>query len=398
MISRLVSGEDVFRRELRDWLASAVAGLPDRPDPDDWEARRAFDLGWQRQLHEAGYAGLGMPEEYGGRPATLAEQLVFLEECARAGAPELGCRVVGLTHAAPTLLSEATREQREMLVGPILRGETVWCQGFSETEAGSDLAALRTRAVLDGSDYRISGTKIWTTFAHIADWCELLVRTDPDAPKHRGITYLALPMNSPGITVRPIRTLAGECEFAEVTFEDVRCPAALRIGEENDGWRVAMVTFSHERGTTLVNDIVVARDKLELMAQLARELPGTQGALWDDAGFRRELGRLAARIDAMWALTCQSVREAMAGRPPGPGVSMGKLFLTEALQKLDDLGLKLLGTAGLMLDDVDDLPNARFVHERLRHTAFTIFGGTSQIQRNIIAERVLGLPKEPSWT
>ncbi|MHB8696217.1 MAG: acyl-CoA dehydrogenase family protein, partial [Solirubrobacteraceae bacterium] len=240
------------------------------------------------------------------------------------------------------------------------------------------------------------GHKLWTTHAHVADRCEMLVRTDPNA-RHRGITYLALSMDLPGIAVRPIRTLAGEREFAEVTFDDVRCPVDARVGEENDGWRVAMVTFSHERGTTFVYDLVTARVKLERLADLARQVPYGDGVVWDDAGVRRELGRLAAAFDGMWALTQRSVREAMAGRPPGAGVSVGKIFFTENLLALDDLALKVAGSRGLTVDDVDLAGTGTLAHDRLFHTSFTIAGGTSQIQRNIIAERVLGLPREPAW-
>ena len=389
-----VPTEDAFRERARAWLIDAVRTLPPRPDSDDWPARRAYDSAWQRREFDAGFAGLGMPEAYGGHPATPMERLIYLEERARAGAPPYGCSLVAITHAAPTILTEGSEEQRRAFIPAALSGEEVWCQGFSETEAGSDLAALRCRAVRDGDDYMINGHKIWTTCASIADRCELLVRTDPHA-RHKGITYLACPMNLPGITIRPIRTLAGEREFAEVTFEDVRCPVDLRVGAENDGWRIAMVTFSHERGTTFVFDLVAARVKLERLARLAREANG--GHAWDDAGIRREIGHLGAALDGMWALTKASVREEMAGRPPGPGVSVGKLHLTETLLALDDLGLKLLGPAALSLEDLDIPGGSTFVHDRLRDTAWTIAGGTSQIQRNIVAERVLGLPKEPAW-
>jgi alkylation response protein AidB-like acyl-CoA dehydrogenase len=389
-----------FREQARAWLAEAVASLPARPPRDDWAARRAYDTGWQRIEYDAGFAGLGLPAALGGRDATLLEQLIYMEERARAGAPPHGCNLVGVTHAAPTVASEGTDEQRRMLIPAILRGEEIWCQGFSETEAGSDLAALRCRAARDGEDYVINGHKIWTTHAQVADRCELLVRTDPAAPRHKGITYLALPMRLDGITVRPIRTIAGEREFAEVTFEDVRCPVEHRVGAENDGWRVAMVTFSHERGTTFVYDLVTARVKLERLARLAREIPaGRCGATaWDDAGMRSDFGRLAAELDAMWALTRRAVTDAMAGRPPGPAVSVGKLFFTEVLTKVDDLALRLIGDGALVLDnDLDVAHTGDLVHDRLFHTSFTIAGGTSQIQRNIIAERVLGLPREPAW-
>jgi alkylation response protein AidB-like acyl-CoA dehydrogenase len=386
--------EDQFRQTARAWLDDAVSSLPPRPDHDDLAARRAYDVGWQKREFEAGYAGLGVPEEYGGRPATPMERLIYLEERARAGAPPPGSALVALTHAMSTILSEGTENQKSTLVPAILRGEEIWCQGFSETEAGSDLAALNCKAVREGDDYVINGHKIWTTHAAISDRCELLVRTDPDA-RHGGITYLACPMDLQGITVRPIRTLAGEREFAQVFFEDVRCPVEHRVGEENDGWRVAMVTFSHERGGTFVFDLVTARLKLQNLIGIAKTADG--GRAWRDAGTRREIGQLGAALDGMWALTKQSVRDEMAGRPPGAGVSAGKIFLTETLQQLGDFGMKLLGRSALSLEDVFFDGGADIIHDRLRDTAWTIAGGTSQVQRNIVAERVLGLPKEKSW-
>src|SRR4051794_19605007 len=322
--SAMDRSDNEFREEVREWLHAAVAELPAPPPRDDWEARRRFDSAWQRREYDAGLAGLGFPSEYGGRPATPLQQLIYLEAKARAGAPPYGCNIVGVTHAAPTILSEGTPEQRAALIPAALKGQEMWCQGFSETETGSDLASLRCRGVREGDEYVINGHKLWTTHAHVADRCELLIRTNPDA-RHRGITYLALPMDLLGITVRPIRTLAGEREFAEVTFDDVRCPVDLRIGDENDGWRVAMVTFSHERGITFVYDLVRARLRVDELARLAQRVPfGSGGLAWDDAGIRRELARLSAELDGMWALTHRSARDAMRGRPSGPGVSVGK--------------------------------------------------------------------------
>src|SRR5690348_10359978 len=270
---RYTDAELAFRDELRAWLAGELPKLPDEPPREDWAARRDYDTSWQRKLFDAGFAGIDWPVEVGGRGGTPTEQLIFLEETTRAGAPYVGVNFVGLLHAGPTLAAEASDEHRTKHLPKILRGDEVWCQGFSEPGAGSDLASLKTRAVLDGDHYVVNGQKIWTSFAHVADFGELLVRTDPDAPKHKGITWLILPMDAPGIEVRPLRTIAGTSEFSEVFFTDVRIPVENRVGEENDGWRVAMVTFSFERGTAFVGELVRSMKLVEELAELARKLP-----------------------------------------------------------------------------------------------------------------------------
>ena len=221
---RYSASDEAFRRELRAWLAEAVpAHGPVPSERADWDARCEYDQSWQRKLFEAGYAGINWPKEYGGRDASLTEQLVYYEETARAHAPYVGVNFVGLLHGGPTIMAEGTPAQKERHIGPIIRGEQIWCQGFSEPSAGSDLASLKTRAVRDGDHYVVSGHKIWTSFAHVADYCELLVRTAPEE-KHRGITWLAMPMDLAGIEIRPLPTLLGASEFSEVFLEDVRVP------------------------------------------------------------------------------------------------------------------------------------------------------------------------------
>ncbi len=217
-------------------------------------------------LFDAGYAGINWPKEYGGRGASPVEHMIFLEETERVGAPYVGTNFVGLLHAGPTIMTEASEEQKQFHLPAILKGEHCWCQGFSEPQAGSDLASLRTRAVRDGDEYVINGQKIWTSHAQVAQYCELLVRTDPDAPKHRGISWLIVPMDTPGIDIRPLETIRGSKEFSEVFFDDVRVPVANRVGDENDGWRVAMVTFSFERGTAFVSELLYS---MQLVADLA---------------------------------------------------------------------------------------------------------------------------------
>ncbi|MER6023328.1 acyl-CoA dehydrogenase family protein [Streptomyces anulatus] len=374
--------EEEFRRRLREWLAGVLPGLPPKPSPDDWPARRAYDTTWQRMLYDAGYAGLHWPVDAGGRGATPTQHLIYLEETEKAGAPYVGANFVGLLHAGPTVAAEGTAEQRARWLPPVLRGDEVWCQGFSEPDAGSDLAALRTRAVRDGDAYVISGQKIWTSHAEVADWCELLVRTDPDAPKHRGITWLALPMDAPGITVRPLRTLAGSTEFAEMFLDEVRVPVRNRVGAENDGWRVTMVTLSFERGTAFVGEVVACRRTLDALADEAR-----RNGRWDDPVLRRRLGRLNAEFRALWRLTQWNVGESeRTGGVPGIGGSVFKLRYSGARQELYEAAAEVLGA------DAFDVER-EWVLDRLSSLAYTIAAGTSQIQRNIVAERILGLPK-----
>ncbi|MFJ9827129.1 acyl-CoA dehydrogenase family protein [Streptomyces sp. NPDC101160] len=367
--------EEEFRAGLRDWLARTLPALPPKPDPLDWPARRAYDCGWQRRLYDAGYGHVHWD-------ASPTQRLIFLEETERAGAPYVGANFVGLLHAGPTIAAEGTAEQRARWLEPVLRGDEVWCQGFSEPDAGSDLASLRTKAVRDGEHYVVTGQKIWTSHAEVADWCELLVRTDPEAPKHRGISWLAMPMDSPGITVRPLRTLAGSAEFAEMFLDEVRVPVSHRVGAENDGWRVTMVTLSFERGTAFVGEVVACRRVLGELARTARK-----NGRWDDPVLRRRLGRLGAEFQALWRLTQWNVSEAQAtGGVPGAGGSVFKLRYSHARQELYDTAAAVLGPDALDLARDWNL-------DRLSSLSYTIAAGTSQIQQNIVAERILGLPK-----
>jgi alkylation response protein AidB-like acyl-CoA dehydrogenase len=414
---RETAEEQVFRHELRAWLDETLPTLPPAPPFEDWPAKRAYDTGWQRRLFEAGYAGISWPQEYGGRGATPSEELIFLEESERAGAPYVGCNFVSTLHAGPTIAAEGTPEQRARYLPPILRGDEVWCQGFSEPEAGSDLASLRTRAVRDGDHYVVTGQKIWTSHAQVADFCELLVRTDPDtlvaagsAPgtssaeagrspqrKHRGITWMIMPMDSPGIDVRPMRTLTGESEFSEMFLDEVRIPVGNVVGAENDGWRVAMVTFGFERGTAFVSELLGSMRLLTDLVEIARKGPaGPGGTAWDDAGIRRELAVVGAELDAQWALTRRNVSRAARHGNPGVGGSVFKLAYHETRQRLGDVALRVLGRARLALDDPTGLSARHLdhVHQRLYALSLSIAAGTAQVQRNIVGERLLGLPKE----
>jgi alkylation response protein AidB-like acyl-CoA dehydrogenase len=391
---RYTAEEEAFRTELRGWLADVVPTLGPRPSTFDWPARRAYDTAWQRMLFDAGYAGIDWPVEGGGRGASPVEHLVYLEELERAHAPYVGVNFVGLLHAGPTIAAEGTAEQRTKFLPGILRGDEVWCQGFSEPGAGSDLAALRTRAVRDGDEYVINGSKIWTSHAEVADVCELLVRTGPEGSRHGGITWLAMPMGLPGIDIRPLKTIVGSSEFAELFLDDVRVPVVDRVGEENDGWRVTMVTLSFERGTAFVGELLQSMELLRDLRALARRT----GA-WEDGEIQRRIGHFGAELDALWALTKRNVSQAARSGVPGIGGSVFKLAFSELRQRLSDLGMELVGRAGLswdelpVLDGAGVLGNADVVDTWVNSFSRTIAAGTSQIQRNIVAERILGLPK-----
>jgi alkylation response protein AidB-like acyl-CoA dehydrogenase len=400
--------ERAFRAEVRAWLEQAVPRMGPPPPALDWPARRAYDTAWQRMLYDAGYAGIDWPADAGGRGASPVEALIFLEELERAHAPNVGVNFVGLLHAGPTIAVEGSAEQRARFLPPILRGEAVWCQGFSEPDAGSDLAALRTRAVRDGGHYVVSGSKIWTSHAEVADHCELLVRTSDEGPKHKGITWLAMDMDSPGIEVRPLRTISGSSEFAQLFLDEVRVPLSNRVGEENDGWRVTMVTLGFERGTAFVGELLETMELLRELRSLARRL-----GRWDDAEVRRRLGALGAELDGLWALARRNVSQAARAGVPGSGASVFKLAYSEVRQAVTQLGMDLLGPAGLCFDELGaggaaeasgasgaeaaagagPLGNGRLVELWLNAFNRTIAAGTSQIQRNIVAERLLGLPR-----
>lgn len=392
---RYSESDEKFRAELRSWLNEMVPAHGEPPAINDWPARRAYDTGWQRKLFDAGYAGINWPKEYGGRDASLTEQLVYYEETARANAPYVGVNFVGMLHGGPTVISEGTPEQKAAHVPFILDGSQVWCQGFSEPGAGSDLAALSTRAERDGDDYVVNGHKIWCSFAQAADYCELLVRTDPDARKHKGITWLIMPMDAEGIEIRPLPTLAGEGEFSEVFLEDVRIPVNNRVGEENDGWRVTNVTLRFERGTAFASDMISLQQFVAMLIDVAKRVTRHDAKAWDDAELRREIGHVSAELDALWAMVKLSVCESSQTGVPGLGGSAIKLFYTELYQRVCDIGMRLLGRANLARDDVAKLPSDRILQRNLQSISLSIAAGTSQIQRNIISERILGLPRDP---
>jgi alkylation response protein AidB-like acyl-CoA dehydrogenase len=379
-----------FREEVRTWLAEHA---PSEPRPRlDAAAMREYDLAWQRTQWEGGWAGIAWPEQYGGRGLSPVQQLIWHEEYARTGMPSIDACFVGLNHAGPTLITRGSEQQKSFHLPRILRGEDVWCQGFSEPGAGSDLAALSTRAELDGDEFVVTGQKIWTSFAMIADFQELLVRTDRSGSRHHGITWLICDMRSPGIDVRPIKTMDGGAEFCEVFYDEVRVPASGVVGERDQGWRVAMSTLSFERGTAYTASQVRLSDTVEELISLARERTGPDGrrpAIADD-----ELaGRLAtarAEVAALRAMTYTGICRNLRTATPGPEGSMLKLYWADIAQRVARLAMDILGPDGVHANG--DGP-AGWSANYLRSFAASIGGGTSEIQRNIIGDRVLGLPR-----
>jgi alkylation response protein AidB-like acyl-CoA dehydrogenase len=387
---RFTPAEEAFRAEARAWLE---ANMPRTPRPRELRARADYDLAWQRRMHEGGWAGIAWPREFGGRGASLMEQLIWYEEYARAGAPDISTLFVGLNHAGPTLVACGSDAQKAYHLPRILRGDVVWCQGFSEPNAGSDLAALQTRAVIDGDELVVSGQKIWTSFGHIAEFQELLVRTDPEAPRHKGISWVICPMDAKGIEIRPITTLTGESDFCEVFYDEVRIPLANVVGKLNDGWRVAMATLSFERGTAFLSEQVrIARRVGELVA-LSRQVPGPCGQrrAIDDDEIARRLALASAEVDAMRAMSYRSISLAARTGVPGAEASIIRLFFSELCQRIDVLAMDILGAPAVAAGEDDG--TARWTTGYLTGLSQTIGGGTKDIQRNIIGDRFLGLPR-----
>jgi alkylation response protein AidB-like acyl-CoA dehydrogenase len=387
---RFSPAEEAFRAEARAWIE---ANLPRAPRPRDLRARSAYDLAWQRRMHDAGWAGIAWPKAFGGRGATLMEQLIWFEEYARAGAPDISTLFVGLNHAGPTLVACGTDEQKAYHLPRILRGEVIWCQGFSEPNAGSDLASLQTRAVIDGDHLVVTGQKIWTSFGQVAEFQELLVRTDPEAPRHKGITWVICPMSTPGIEVRPITTLTGDSDFCEVFYDEVRIPLANVVGKLNDGWRVAMATLSFERGTAFLSEQVRLARRMDELVAVARGVPGPRGQARaiDDDEIGRRLALARAEVDAMRAMTYRSVSLAARTGVPGAEASIIRLFFSELVQRIDVLAMDVLGAAAV--EGGEERVAARWTTGYLTGLSQTIGGGTKDIQRNIIGDRFLGLPR-----
>ena len=369
-----------FRAELRAWIDENLTDEVRRGRFE--EAGRA----WSRKLYEGGYAGLTWPKEYGGAGASYSHQAIFLEEMARAEAPShLG--VIGLGMAGPTIIAHGTEAQKQARLDPILSTDEIWCQGFSEPDAGSDLAAVRTSAIRDGDHFVVNGQKVWSSFAHIADWCILVTRSDPDSQSHAGLTYLIVDMRSPGVEVRPLRQITGEAEFNEIFFTDVEVPVENVIGEIGGGWGVAMTTLLHERGTLGFALTAALESQIRKLIALAKERGATE--VQRDAIAREWIGLQAVRYT-----TYRSLTTLIKTGIPGPEGSGAKLWWSEANQRVTKLALELLGPEAQLVDGSSSKAQPGYwQHQQLRSRGNTIEAGTSEILRNIIAERVLGLPR-----
>ncbi len=391
------SAEDErFRQDARGWI---TANLPpgwgrDVHEPEDEHARYMGRLAWEKKLYHGGWAGLAWPREYGGQGATLVQQAILAEELARAGAPE-GLNIIGRNLTAPTLMHHGTEAQRRRFLPKILSCEEVWCQGFSEPNAGSDLAALRTTAIRDGDHFVVNGQKTWTSFAQYAQWCFMLVRTDPAAPRHKGISFLLVDMRTPGITVRPLRQISGESEFNETFLDNVRVPAENLVGALNGGWAIAMTTLTYERGPedALARQIRFSRD-LDRLLDVARTQRRHGAPAIDDPVLRQKLAGAVIEVEIMRLNCLRSFSRLLQGKPLGPEASFQKLYWSHMAQRLYETALETLGaTAPLAAGDPATPAGGLFQTGFLQSRAFTIYSGTSEIQRNIIAERVLGMPK-----
>jgi len=389
----LTDEEQAFREEARTWLREH---LPTEPRPPEGREMREFDLAWQRTLYEGGWAGISWPTEYGGRGLSDIQQMIWYEEFARADPPftlNNSCTFVGNLHGGPTLIACGDEQQKSTHLPRILRGEEVWCQGFSEPGAGSDLASLTTRGEIDGDELVVNGQKTWTSYAHVADFQELLVRTDPTAPKHKGISWVICDMRTPGIEVREIRTMSHVTDFCEVFYDDVRIPLANVVGGLNNGWRTAMSTLSFERGTAFMADQVELAATVERLISEARTRTGPDGrrpAIADEELARR-LATARAEVAALRAMTIAGISRNARTDVPGPEGSMIRLFHGELHQRVYQLALDVIGHDALRLTPVDG--DGVWTGPYLQSFAYTIGGGTTDIQRNIVGERVLGLPR-----
>jgi alkylation response protein AidB-like acyl-CoA dehydrogenase len=386
---------DAFRNELRSWLATNV--------PDDLRPERVAALdevervqrlrAWQAKLAAARWVGITWPVEYGGRGASIPEQIAYTEEMTRAGAPEvIGSLGIGI--AGPPLIAYGTEEQKQRFARRILTAEDLWCFGFSEPSAGSDLASLRTSAILDGDHFVVNGQKVWTTLAHHADWCMLLCRTDPDSKRRQGISCLLVDMKTPGISVRPLRQMGGQAEFNEMFFEDVRVPRANLLGELHNGWQIATAALQNERGILYVVEMQILLTKgRDQLIQLARDQGATRSPT-----VRQALADVYLGIET-FRHTCQRTLDKLLRMGmPGPEASIIKLHWTELTQAMPRIGMSILGPKGLLYDTPAPGRNRGQADQWLQNAflqapAASIASGTSEIMRGIIAMQVLGLPR-----
>jgi alkylation response protein AidB-like acyl-CoA dehydrogenase len=392
---RLTDAEARFQREVHDWLVANLPagwGTAAYRKAEEPAAKVAFARAWQRKLHDGGWAGLSWPREYGGRGAAPIEQFLFAEEYTRVGAPPMIDIGVGPGLVGPTLVHHGTEAQKRRFLPRILDGEDVWCQGFSEPNAGSDLANCKTRAELVGDTFHVTGQKIWTSYARFADWCILVTRTDFQAPKHKGLTFLLVDMKSPGITIRPLVEMTGVAWFNEVFFDDVLVPRENMVGALNDGWTIAITTLAHERAGSAPHARIAAelRDVLDLARRTARD----GGAVRRDPRWRQRLAQAVVENEILRLLAYKQVSEITRTGQPGPEGSCLKLVWSELDMRMKDLAIEMEGPyAALERGAGPAIDGGRWQYEYLWSRAASIYAGTSEVQRNIIAQRVLGLPR-----
>jgi alkylation response protein AidB-like acyl-CoA dehydrogenase len=387
--------QEAFRTELHTWLAAHVppqSGLR-HLQPQASTEDLAFLKQWQRKVHDSGWTGISWPKEYGGRGASLVERMIFDQEMAAASAPAL-LNVLGLEIVGPTIIVHGSEEQKRAHLAHILSGEKIWSQGYSEPNSGSDLASLRTRAIAQGDYFVVTGQKVWTSLAFYADWCLLLVRTNPDAPKHLGLSCLLVDMKSPGITIKPLRTLTGDSEFNEVFFEEVKVPKHNLLGELDQGWRVIVTSLMFERQGLGFYFTFAQKRQYDDLVETARTTSRYGEPVMHDALTRQKLAQAYIDTELLKLNNYRALTRLLRGNPPGPEGSVPKLQWAEANQRLQELAVDIQSARGqLYQGDPSLIDDAYWQYGFLRARANSIEGGTSEIQRNIIAERVLGLPK-----
>lgn len=379
-----------FRQEARAWLEEHA---PREKRPPDGRAALEFDRRWQRALFDGGWAGVNWPTKYGGRGLSGFQYLIWLEECARTGAPvRQGATYTGLYHAGPTLIARANEAQKAEHLPKILKGEAMWCQGFSEPGAGSDLAALRTRGRVDGDHIIVNGHKTWTSNGGHADYQELLIRTDPDSARHRGLTWIICDMRAPGIELRPIKTMMGDEHVYDTFYDDVRIPISNVVGEIGDGWSVAMSTFAFERGIGFIGYQIELAEWMEALIELARRtrLPSGRLAIEDD-GVAQRLAFIKAEILGLRAMMIGGLDYIERHGEPGPEASMMKLLVATAYKNLHHAAADVLGPS--VLEFSAGMDSNPWTYRYLFSWVMTISGGANEIQRDVIADRILGLPR-----
>ena len=384
--------EEAFRKDVRRWLETHLpddlrgrAFASSRADREEVRRLRA----WQRAMHEAGYVGMDWPREFGGRGASIVEMVILYQEMARAESPQFVNRG-GISMLGPTLMKHGTPAQQKRFLPRILTAEEVWCQGFSEPNAGSDLASLQTRAVREDDQFVVNGQKVWTSMAHVADWCFLLVRTDPTAPKHRGISFLLVDMTTPGIAVRPLRQITGEAEFNEVFFDNVRVPADHLVGRLNEGWSVAIIMLAYERDLLTFIRHVSLRNALHRLVRLVQRQKTSV-----DPIVRQKVAGLWIGEQALQLNGYRSLTNILRGGAPGPEGSTSKLFWSQVDQDLAQVATEVIGPYSQITQGSPWAPDeGQWEFYELLARASGIRAGTSEILRNILAERVLGLPKD----